>query len=626
MDSDGYIDKNGNCDFSQKSEKIIFPCKELLESIGIKTFLTEIYKKLPNSNQKNKYWNLSFTTNKPIFKLKRHLNRLKYDVRKTVTKRYIKEINKIESVPTQCICVDSESHLFLCGESFIPTHNSAVARTVIDYLTVNKGFNSYLMSSTKMLQNQYYDESLLFNKFNLDYQVGKGRNNFECKWNGNNCGEGECKITSNTQFRCKYGLHDADEWDIGCLSGCCPYWEQKKDAIFSDVCILNYDVLLSDFPHHYKFRNLMVCDEAHNLDTKIMNRVSITLSETKLGEYGVFLENEDFYEKNTTVSYWVDRLKEIKEILVKHHAEGSYEENMRTTYFTTNQLNDINHLIDKIDARLEEIESNPLIWFIDIVDDKYGKKVTIKPIDIHQYAKPYLLDKSDYHLLMSGSIVDYHNFAKYLGLEDDEVYYIEQESSFDVVNNNPLIPKYCGKLTYKEKQKTLPKAYTVIDEILDKHYNDKGIIHCNSREFANKIFENCDDYGRFIIYENSFEKEEAIEFLKDSSNGVIVAYSLEEGLNLPNDDIRFQVLLKCPYPSLADKQIKARQKADYTWYLLETIRKLIQTVGRGMRNEDDYCKNYLIDTSFKNILKNKYCPQYLKDSVQKKISINGVKL
>lgn len=503
---------------------------------------------------------------------------------------------------------------------------SAVARTVIDYLNINNGFNAYLLSSTKMLQNQYYDESVLFNKFNIGYQIGKGRGNFHCKWNNNNCDEGECKITTDTQFRCKYGLHDADEWDIGCLSGVCPYWEQKKDAIYSDVCILNYDVLLSDFPHHYKFRKLMVCDEAHNLDTKIMNRISITLSEVKLGTYGVFLKNEDFYEKNTTISYWLGRLNQIKNNLVKNHAEGCYEENNHKTLFTTNQLNDINHLIDKIDARLNEIEDNPDQWFVDIIDDRIGKRITIKPIDIHQYAKPYLLDKSEFHLLMSGSIVDYHNFAKYLGLTDDEVYYVQQESSFDMVNNNPLIPKYCGKLTYKEKMNTLPKAYDVIDKIIANHMYEKGIIHCNSREFANKIFQNCYDYGRFISYENSFEKEEAIKTLKESDDGIIVAYSLEEGLNLPNDDIRFQILLKCPYPSLADKQIKARQRADYTWYLLETLRKFIQTVGRGMRNEDDYCTNYLIDSSFKNILKNKYCPQYLKDSVVKKISINGTKI
>lgn len=504
---------------------------------------------------------------------------------------------------------------------------SGIARTVIDYYNVNENWKSYLLSSTKMLQNQYYDESLLFNKFNIDYKLGKGRSNFACKWNNNPCSEGECKITTDSLFSCKYGLHDVETWDIGCLSGNCNYWEQKVDAINSDVCILNYDVLLSDFPHHYGMRDLMVCDEAHNLDSKIMNRISITLSERILGEFGVYLKNEDFYDSNATIKYWRNRLEEIKSILIAHHSEGCYEdENRFMQYFTKNQLNNMNHLIDKITNRLEEIEENPYQWFIDIVETSFGKKITIKPIDIHQYAKPYLLDKCEYHLLMSGSVVDYHNFSKYLGLDDSEVYYIQQPSSFDMINNNPLIPKYCGKLTYKEKNKTLPKAYDIINDILIKHNNEKGIIHCNSKEFANKIIENCWDYGRFIIYTNSFEKEEAIDELKSSDNGIIVAYSLEEGLDLPDDDIRFQILLKCPYPSLADNQIKARQKADYTWYLLETIRKLIQTVGRGMRHEDDYCTNYLIDSSFKNILKNKYCPQYLKDSVQKKISIGGNKI
>lgn len=500
---------------------------------------------------------------------------------------------------------------------------SSIARTVIDYFNVNKNWDTYLLSNTKMLQNQYYDESLLFNKFNIDYELGKGRNNFECRINNDFCNKGQCRITTDTTFKCKWGLHDVEDWNIGCFEGSCNYWEQKRNAINSDVCILNYDVLLSDFPNHYKHRDLMVCDEAHNLDTKIMNRVSITLSEMKLGKYGVFLNNNDFYEKNAKVSYWMDRLKQIKETLVKNHAEGFFEENNYKTYFTKSDLNDMNHLIDKINERLSEIKGNPNQWFVDIVEDSYGRKITIKPIDIHQYAKPYLLDKSEFHLLMSGSIVDYQNFIKYLGLDKGEVLYVQQESSFDVVNNNPLIPKYCGKLTYKEKNHTLPRAYPVIEKILTEHMTDKGIIHCNSKEFANKILENCYDFGRFITYENSFEKEVAIEELKDSENGVIVAYSLEEGLDLPNDDIRFQILLKCPYPSLADKQIKARQKADYTWYLLETIRKIVQTVGRGMRNEEDYCKNYLIDSSFKNVLRNKYCPKYIKDSIQKNISING---
>jgi len=78
---------------------------------------------------------------------------------------------------------------------------SAIARTVIDYFNVNDGFSAYLLSSTKMLQNQYYDESLSFNKFNIDYQIGKGRSNFECRINHKSCGDGECRVTKDSQFR-----------------------------------------------------------------------------------------------------------------------------------------------------------------------------------------------------------------------------------------------------------------------------------------------------------------------------------------------------------------------------------------------------------------------------------------
>lgn len=39
-------------------------------------------------------------------------------------KRWIKWINKVESVPVKCITVDSTSHLYLCGFNSVPTHNS----------------------------------------------------------------------------------------------------------------------------------------------------------------------------------------------------------------------------------------------------------------------------------------------------------------------------------------------------------------------------------------------------------------------------------------------------------------------------------------------------------------------
>lgn len=498
---------------------------------------------------------------------------------------------------------------------------SSVARTVIDYFNQTKGYSSFLLSSTKMLQNQYYLESKEFNKFGIDYQVGKGRNNFTCVANTKlDCNKGECKTSIDTKFHCPFGLHRYEDDDIvigSYESGkTCEYWEQKKKAITSEVCILNYDVLLSDYPNHYKHRDLMICDEAHNIDQKIMNRVSITLSETRLADFGVFLKNEDFYKDNANLDYWLNRLKEISSILTNHHTSGYYISDNHKVVFNKYQLDGINHLNSKINERIIEIKEDPYKWFIDIVSDAFGKKITIKPIDVHEYVAPLLLNKADYHVFMSGSIIDYNNFIKYLGLNEDDTYYVYQESSFDNVNRNPIFKQYCGKLTYKEKNDTLPKVYPIIQQIITNHMSDKGIIHCNSREFANKVLDNCFGYDRFIKYDSSREKDEAIEELKESENGIIVAYSLEEGLDLPNDDLRFQILLKCPYPNLGDKQIKARANNDYRWYQIETIRKFVQTIGRGMRNKDDYCTNYVIDSSFKDIIRNKYCPKYIKDSIK----------
>lgn len=45
--------------------------------------------------------------------------------------RTIVEVNKIADAPTQCIQVDSPSHLFLAGRDMVPTHNSLLAAVLI---------------------------------------------------------------------------------------------------------------------------------------------------------------------------------------------------------------------------------------------------------------------------------------------------------------------------------------------------------------------------------------------------------------------------------------------------------------------------------------------------------------
>lgn len=127
MDTDGTIEKSGRCCFDNKNEKLIDEVYELLMSLGIKTVKSS---KVINGTT---YFRLSFTPIIPVFHLKRKLERQKLEnSRKTQNYRYIKEINKIESVPVKCIQVDSPNSLFLCSRSFVTTHNTKTGGNTVD--------------------------------------------------------------------------------------------------------------------------------------------------------------------------------------------------------------------------------------------------------------------------------------------------------------------------------------------------------------------------------------------------------------------------------------------------------------------------------------------------------------
>lgn len=502
-------------------------------------------------------------------------------------------------------CLESlDSYDYVVLDAPTGMGKTGVARTIVEYYNDELNEDSFILSSTKMLQEQYYDECIS-NKHNINYKVAKGRSNFYCHYLGNgiDCSHGECKETKDKYFKCPYGLKDKNP----VFNGGCSYWKQKSDAILSDIAIMNYDVLLSDYGNHYNERYCMICDEAHNIDDKIMNRIGLTLNERTLNKLlKIGLTETDY--KETSFDYWIERLETLNRIISTHIEDAEIYEH------TVREKERLQRMKDTINKRIIDIKKKPSFWFV--YSNKFEGKIIIKPRDVSNYVKPLLLDKSKKHLFMSGSIINNQNFIKYLGLTDDEVQYVQAESVFNIKQNNKIIPRYCGSLTYTQKEKTLPNTYNEIKTILKEHIGEKGIIHCNSREFRNKIMDNIKD-TRLITYNTSEEKEDLIkEFKKSYYDDVIVAYSLEEGLDLPYDNINFQIIFKVPYPYLGDPQVRARKEVDKDWYIIETIRKLVQIQGRGMRAIDDYCTNYVLDSSFKGIIRNKLCPKSFKECVQ----------
>lgn len=143
MDSDGTVGTDGRCELTFARESLANDAYELLMTLGIKATIKQRleikgFSQGPRKSAPKIHYRISFLVykDKPVFKLKRKLARMiGRDNRRcseTEHRRIIK-IEQVASVPTKCIAVDSDSHLFLAGKSFIPTHNTEALNCILGY-------------------------------------------------------------------------------------------------------------------------------------------------------------------------------------------------------------------------------------------------------------------------------------------------------------------------------------------------------------------------------------------------------------------------------------------------------------------------------------------------------------
>lgn len=150
----------------------------------------------------------------------------------------------------------------------------------------------------------------------------------------------------------------------------------------------------------------------------------------------------------------------------------------------------------------------------------------------------------------------------------------------------------------KNREQAYPMITEAIGKILERE-NGKGLVHTVSYDLAGVIAEH-NSGGRIFTYRSSRAKGDIIPKWLQSKSGVMVAPSLERGIDLPNTTCRFIIVAKLPFPNLGTKQVSARlhSRGGQLWYTVRTIRSLVQMTGRGMRHENDYCNSYILDKQF----------------------------
>lgn len=136
MDTDGSVVPKGSGEFYTKYLHLAQQFQTLLASLGIKSKIrSKTISKLGDKPlEPRDYYIVRFLTILPVTTLPRKAARLQTSLVSPDSQRhYIQSIEKVETVPVKCIQVDNEDHLFLCGNSLIPTHNTSVTAAFIGW-------------------------------------------------------------------------------------------------------------------------------------------------------------------------------------------------------------------------------------------------------------------------------------------------------------------------------------------------------------------------------------------------------------------------------------------------------------------------------------------------------------
>lgn len=118
-----HLNHHGVVQLLLANERLAKDAYELVVSVGYKAFRAS--SDADETTGKPSCYLVSFLAPHPMFDGNQSLIPSAEYLRSEI--RYIENVVQIPSVPVRCVEVDNESHMYLAGESMIPTHNSTLA-------------------------------------------------------------------------------------------------------------------------------------------------------------------------------------------------------------------------------------------------------------------------------------------------------------------------------------------------------------------------------------------------------------------------------------------------------------------------------------------------------------------
>jgi ATP-dependent DNA helicase DinG len=456
--------------------------------------------------------------------------------------------------------------------------------------------DAYLLTSQKLLQDQYERE------FGDQLQLVKGRDNYTCERYPDGrvpTSQGMCRRPRGPSCQC-------------------PYARAKAAALAGPIFCTNtwyFATLRHWHAEQLRRRRLLIIDEAHNLEGQLVNVYTVRFTGDEMKEwFGAPLPHlpaaDDYREILATHA---DRLERDLETVVRALEAIRPPDIEPDAFLQMPPSREESALLERRDslegalARLRFfVESGEAEWVVRYPPEP-AATFELVPLTVTAQARELLSECADLVVLSSAYLGPATALAESFGLDDGTVHGFSMPSPFPLAQR-PIVYRPVGALSRARQAELEPALFAEIGAILATHAHDKGLVHVSSYAVARRLVADLGrrapaEARRLIFVDSSEAKARALQHHRASPlPTVLISPSLREGVDLPDDFLRFQIVTKMPYGDLGDPWTAARRERDPRWYALETAKALVQTYGRSCRHADDFGITYILDAQFARFL------------------------
>jgi len=437
-------------------------------------------------------------------------------------------------------------------------------------------FGGVALTTTKSLQNQY---DTLFN----DGEILKGKGNYQCNIdNSYSVDVAPCLLTSSLKEKC-------------INENTCSFYNQRYKTLSSKFSILNYNVYLT-LPSFIKRRQILVCDEATEIEDILISKYSVDVSY-------LFLHTENIphtklKSDNPQVAMrWLNDIYMAVDKIIKSLLENIHLTNKKTPLLLQKDVK----RLSKLTSFFESLNSVISSWDkSEYIIEKTNNNVLFTPYNVDNLSN--IIFNSADHIILMGAYIP-KKTVEFLGLKSNDYEYFEVPSPF----NPKKSPIYCSSkhaLSYSTMAKTLPKVIEQAISICDGYSAEKGVIHTHSMQITEAFQQKVKNNKRFLFREHGITNENIIakhSDLKDIPT-VVVSPSVAFGVSFDDDQGRFQIIMKAPYMPLSSQRIKLLFERNPSYYQSKMLINLIQMCGRCTRNSEDFSATFVLDATICKVL------------------------